>query len=36
MSSVGVGVSLTCVAMALTVNRLTLRFVSDTYFLELQ
>jgi hypothetical protein len=36
MPSVGVGASLTCAAMALTVNRLTLRFVSDTYFLELQ
>jgi hypothetical protein len=29
-------VSLTCAAMPFTVNRLTLRFVSDTYFLELQ
>ena len=29
-------VSLTCAAMPLTVNRLTLRFVSDTYSLELQ
>jgi hypothetical protein len=27
---------LTCTAMPLTVNRLTLRYVSDTYSLELQ
>jgi hypothetical protein len=27
---------LTCAAMPLTVNRLTLRYVSDTYSLELQ
>jgi hypothetical protein len=36
MPSLGVAVSLTCAAVALTVNRLTLDFVSDTYSLELQ